>query len=148
MHTNRPSQAASIPEGQNELKRNQLRELAALNGTLRDDENQACQNCKLFSPVLIHSKYLTRSQKVAKLGIASTTAPSSATLLPTSSVVSVATQATWLVTVPTVSEAATGAMAVATVVATVRVLLLAQLMLWIVRWRYVFLPLVMIDIGH
>jgi len=39
------NQAASIPEGQNELKRNQLRELAALNGTLRDDENQACQNC-------------------------------------------------------------------------------------------------------
>ncbi|KAI9794543.1 MAG: hypothetical protein M1816_004430 [Peltula sp. TS41687] len=37
--------AASIPEGQNELKRNQLRELAALNGTLRDDENQACANC-------------------------------------------------------------------------------------------------------
>lgn len=41
-------QAASIPEGQNELKRNQLRELAALNGTLRDDENQACQNCQSF----------------------------------------------------------------------------------------------------
>ncbi|PTB63375.1 hypothetical protein BBK36DRAFT_1143866 [Trichoderma citrinoviride] len=41
--------AASIPEGQNELKRNQLRELAALNGTLRDDENQACQNCALFA---------------------------------------------------------------------------------------------------
>ena len=40
--------AASIPEGQNELKRNQLRELAALNGTLRDDENQACQNCGFF----------------------------------------------------------------------------------------------------
>ena len=40
------AQAASIPEGQNQLKRNQLRELAALNGTLRDDENQACQNCK------------------------------------------------------------------------------------------------------
>lgn len=39
-------QAASIPEGENTLKRNQLRELAALNGTLRDDENQACQNCK------------------------------------------------------------------------------------------------------
>lgn len=37
--------AASIPEGQNELKRGQLRELAALNGTLRDDENQPCQNC-------------------------------------------------------------------------------------------------------
>lgn len=38
-------QAASTPEGQNDHKRNQLRELAALNGTLRDDENQVCQNC-------------------------------------------------------------------------------------------------------
>ncbi|KAI0150258.1 eukaryotic type KH-domain (KH-domain type I) [Xylariaceae sp. FL1272] len=47
------SQAASIPEGQNELKRNQLRELAALNGTLRDDENQACQNCGQIG----HRKY-------------------------------------------------------------------------------------------
>ncbi|KAJ3843287.1 hypothetical protein F5878DRAFT_605392 [Lentinula raphanica] len=37
--------AASTPEGQNEHKRNQLRQLAALNGTLRDDENQICQNC-------------------------------------------------------------------------------------------------------
>jgi len=45
--------AASIPEGQNELKRNQLRELAALNGTLRDDENQACQNCKLCPHELV-----------------------------------------------------------------------------------------------
>lgn len=35
--------AASVPEGQNDHKRNQLRELAALNGTLRDDENQVCQ---------------------------------------------------------------------------------------------------------
>lgn len=45
--------AASIPEGQNALKRNQLRELAALNGTLRDDENQACQNCGRIG----HRKY-------------------------------------------------------------------------------------------
>lgn len=37
--------AASTPEGQNDHKRNQLRELAALNGTLRDDEHQNCQNC-------------------------------------------------------------------------------------------------------
>ncbi|CAJ0763371.1 23480_t:CDS:2, partial [Entrophospora sp. SA101] len=37
--------SASVPEGQNELKRQQLRELAALNGTLRDDENQICANC-------------------------------------------------------------------------------------------------------
>ena len=44
-NTNRSLQAASTPEGQNDHKRNQLRELAALNGTLRDDENQICQNC-------------------------------------------------------------------------------------------------------
>lgn len=37
--------AASTPETQNDHKRNQLRELASLNGTLRDDENQVCQNC-------------------------------------------------------------------------------------------------------
>jgi len=37
--------AASTPEGLNDLKRNQLRELASLNGTLRDDENQTCLNC-------------------------------------------------------------------------------------------------------
>ena len=49
-------QAASIPEGQNELKRNQLRELAALNGTLRDDENQACQNCEYRLPVTYISR--------------------------------------------------------------------------------------------
>jgi splicing factor 1 len=42
------TQAASTPEGQNDHKRNQLRELAALNGTLRDDENQVCQNCGLL----------------------------------------------------------------------------------------------------
>ncbi|KAJ1503772.1 hypothetical protein HMI54_000557 [Coelomomyces lativittatus] len=37
--------ASTVPEAQNELKRKQLRDLAALNGTLRDDENQICQNC-------------------------------------------------------------------------------------------------------
>lgn len=36
--------AASVPEGQNELKRLQLRELAALNGTLRE-EDIPCTNC-------------------------------------------------------------------------------------------------------
>ena len=51
-------QAASIPEGQNELKRNQLRELAALNGTLRDDENQACQNCMFLSPLAYYETYI------------------------------------------------------------------------------------------
>ena len=52
--------AASIPEGQNELKRNQLRELAALNGTLRDDENQACQNCKYLRPsTTYHTNHVT-----------------------------------------------------------------------------------------
>ena len=37
--------ATSVPEGQNELKRLQLRELASLNGTLRDEESQVCNNC-------------------------------------------------------------------------------------------------------
>ncbi|KAJ7737153.1 hypothetical protein DFH07DRAFT_95842 [Mycena maculata] len=37
--------AASTPESQNDHKRNQLRELAILTGTLRDDENQLCKNC-------------------------------------------------------------------------------------------------------
>ncbi|KAI9474560.1 hypothetical protein LPJ78_003983 [Coemansia sp. RSA 989] len=37
--------ACVTPEGHNDLKRSQLRELAALNGTLRDDEGQACTNC-------------------------------------------------------------------------------------------------------
>ncbi|KAJ2159349.1 hypothetical protein GGF46_003096 [Coemansia sp. RSA 552] len=37
--------ACVTPEGRNDLKRSQLRELAALNGTLRDDEGQACTNC-------------------------------------------------------------------------------------------------------
>lgn len=58
-------QAASIPEGQNELKRNQLRELAALNGTLRDDENQACQNCGQIG----HRKYDCPEQRNFTAGI-------------------------------------------------------------------------------
>ena len=59
------AQAASIPEGQNELKRNQLRELAALNGTLRDDENQACQNCGEIG----HRKYDCPNAKNFTAGI-------------------------------------------------------------------------------
>ncbi|KLO13050.1 hypothetical protein SCHPADRAFT_828533, partial [Schizopora paradoxa] len=51
--------AASTPEGQNDHKRNQLRELAALNGTLRDDENQLCQNCGEIG----HRKYECPQQK-------------------------------------------------------------------------------------
>ncbi|KDN45670.1 hypothetical protein RSAG8_04754, partial [Rhizoctonia solani AG-8 WAC10335] len=71
--------AASTPEGQNDHKRNQLRELAALNGTLRDDENQICQNCVLVT--------------------ASMTVPSNATTLPTSYVEHAATPDTWHATV-------------------------------------------------
>ena len=59
-------QAASIPEGQNELKRNQLRELAALNGTLRDDENQACQNCKFYQ--VIKSEIATNRNTGGQIG--------------------------------------------------------------------------------
>jgi splicing factor 1 len=37
--------ASSTPEAANELKRQQLRELASLNGTLRDAEDIICANC-------------------------------------------------------------------------------------------------------
>ena len=37
--------ALKTPEGENELKRQQLRELALLNGTLREDEINGCGNC-------------------------------------------------------------------------------------------------------
>ncbi|KAM0789319.1 hypothetical protein ACM66B_000156 [Microbotryomycetes sp. NB124-2] len=57
--------AASTPETQNDHKRNQLRELAALNGTLRDDENQVCQNCGGIG----HRKYDCPEQKNWTAGI-------------------------------------------------------------------------------
>jgi len=90
-------QAASIPEGQNELKRNQLRELAALNGTLRDDENQACQNCEPHHPFPIECN--ANFQQAVRLVTASTIAQSNETSLPTSSVESAAMQVTWHETV-------------------------------------------------
>lgn len=37
--------AASTPEEDNELKRLQLRELAIMNGTLREEDQQVCSNC-------------------------------------------------------------------------------------------------------
>ena len=45
--------AASVPESQNERKINQLRDIAIINGTLRDDEGQQCQNCGEYG----HRKY-------------------------------------------------------------------------------------------
>lgn len=38
-------QGIEVPEGQNDLRRNQLRELALLNGTLRENEGPRCSNC-------------------------------------------------------------------------------------------------------
>lgn len=99
-------QAASIPEGQNELKRNQLRELAALNGTLRDDENQACQNCG-FSTVAMT---LTNATQVGKLDIANMIVLNSGISLPISSVVPAETLAIWLETALIGSVVLTGAM--------------------------------------
>lgn len=83
--------AASVPEGQNDHKRNQLRELAALNGTLRDDENQVCQ---CVSAPRVSQRRLDRALTVPsclRTGTvvgsvtASTTAPSRRTGAPTSS---------------------------------------------------------------
>ncbi|KAG6354463.1 hypothetical protein INS49_004480 [Diaporthe citri] len=37
--------AASAPEDQNQRKRDQLRQLAVINGTFRNDEHQVCDNC-------------------------------------------------------------------------------------------------------
>lgn len=58
-------QAASTPEFQNDHKRSQLRELASLNGTLRDDEGQVCQNCGNLG----HRKYDCPEQKNWSAGI-------------------------------------------------------------------------------
>ena len=38
-------QGVEIPEGQNDLRKNQLRELALLNGTLREGDAPRCSNC-------------------------------------------------------------------------------------------------------
>jgi len=38
-------QGVEVPEGQNDLRRMQLRELALLNGTLRENEGPRCSNC-------------------------------------------------------------------------------------------------------
>ena len=51
--------AASVPEAQNERKRDQLREIAIINGTLRDDEGQLCQNCGQYG----HPKYKCPNQE-------------------------------------------------------------------------------------
>ena len=100
-------QAASIPEGQNELKRNQLRELAALNGTLRDDENQACQNCKLPLSLFCSKSY---SGQADKLDTANMIVRSNVTLLPISFVAFVAMQAIWLAIVQIDNEEPIGVM--------------------------------------
>ncbi len=38
-------QGVEVPEGQNDLRRTQLRELALLNGTLREGDGARCANC-------------------------------------------------------------------------------------------------------
>jgi splicing factor 1 len=38
-------QGIEVPENQNDLRRNQLRELALLNGTLRENDGPKCNNC-------------------------------------------------------------------------------------------------------
>lgn len=124
--------AASIPEGQNELKRNQLRELAALNGTLRDDENQACQNCKFFCNY--EKETQTNILQVGKSGIANMIVQSSVISLPTSFAEFVAMLATWPEIVQTDNEVVTCGI-MFQVDSTNAVLVL--LMLLTEKWRYV-----------
>lgn len=38
-------QGVEVPENQNDLRRMQLRELAQLNGTLRENDGMRCNNC-------------------------------------------------------------------------------------------------------
>ena len=38
-------EAVDVPEGQNDLRKHQLRELALLNGTLREGDGPRCSNC-------------------------------------------------------------------------------------------------------
>lgn len=46
-------EAVSLPEEENPLKKQQLKELALLNGTLREDQNEMCTNCGAMG----HRKY-------------------------------------------------------------------------------------------
>jgi splicing factor 1 len=59
-------QGVEVPEGQNDLRRMQLRELALLNGTLRENDGPRCSNCgaadhkswlvRFFSISLFHTR--------------------------------------------------------------------------------------------
>lgn len=49
-----------VPENQNDLRRMQLRELAQLNGTLRENDGMRCNNCGATD----HKSWLVRDNKL------------------------------------------------------------------------------------
>lgn len=49
-----------VPENQNDLRRMQLRELAQLNGTLRENDGLRCNNCGATD----HKSWLVSSQYI------------------------------------------------------------------------------------
>lgn len=51
-------QGVEVPEGQNDLRRMQLRELAQLNGTLRENDAVRCANCSATD----HKTWLVRTR--------------------------------------------------------------------------------------
>lgn len=132
------TQAASIPEGQNQLKRTQLRELAALNGTLRDDENQACQNCSCSCTSPFQNGNLLTWLQVVKSVIVNTTAQNSAISPRVSFVEFAGMLVIWQEIVPIARGAPIGAIADPVAQAVDSVLSKAEMPL-IVKWRLVTL---------
>lgn len=56
-------QGVEVPENQNDLRRMQLRELAQLNGTLRENDGMRCNNCGAID----HKSWLVSIKKKTTL---------------------------------------------------------------------------------
>lgn len=75
---------------------NQLRELAQLNGTFRDFENQVRRHSVALTSLLMRAASRRSAKTAETLDIASTTARSSETTPPASFAGSAGKQVTWL----------------------------------------------------
>lgn len=60
-------QGVEVPEGQNDLRRMQLRELAQLNGTLRENDAVRCANCSATD----HKTWLVSAPRPCPSGLLS-----------------------------------------------------------------------------